>query len=138
MKIIKGLPHQNKMTCLLGDLFLPIYSTFLALFSITYLDLLPHEEHRQSKTSASAPDSRLSSPAPSRCDRFSAFLSRCLSAMCSWVFPSFSSSVDSMSEPSWSCSWQASRGCGQSNPTFCCGSVRLLVLDLLSSTVPRF
>ena len=88
--------------------------------------------------SASASDSGLSSPAPSRSDRFSAFLPLCLCAMCSWVFPSFSSLGDWRSEPAWWCCWQASWGHGQSNSTFFCRSVRPLVLDLLSSTGPRF
>ena len=33
-----------------------------------------------------------------------------------WVFPSLSSPVNSRSEPAWWCCWQASWGCGESNP----------------------
>ena len=61
-----------------------------------------HQQH-----SANTPNSGLSSSVPSRGDRFWAFLSWCLYAMCSWIFPLFSLTVWIPGQSTDSCRWKS-------------------------------
>ena len=107
-------------------------------YLLTYIGLCPMRSIGHGQQSTNAPNAVPSSPAPSRSDRFSAFLPRCLCAICSWGPPLFLFSCGLQVRACLVCCWQASRGCGRSNPTFSYRSVLPLVLDLLSSTGPCF